>query len=382
MVGIPATVGTGIAKSITGPGCTDRLILTPKAGIFGHTTEFSGHPFGPINWSLSPSLDDRSYRPRLFCPFSEVLTMATATCPITNEPELQPLLLSDAVQSDPKTEVQLQLQANLQNEIASAIKQIEQPELREIAQNILGELLRFFDWLARIDSNLRKLDTLLESLSILEILQVETHSLADFIETRAMRSPVVNDKLREVLDGINYGINHDLRRIFERELVGGITDQSTPIVYGKILHAHGLLTNSFQQSTITLLQIFKPTLETSRLFNDSELRLQQSLILCRELSSLMRVVRLAQAQAEPDILRAVVDQILEFRDGTMQYLMYRDWRGYEGLALEVITAIENNLDPKALLHRFACFLDVLYGHVKMRAVLADNFPLSGESNED
>lgn len=308
--------------------------------------------------------------------------MATATCPITNEPELQPLLLSDAVQSDPKTEVQLQLQANLQNEIASAIKQIEQPELREIAQNILGELLRFFDWLARIDSNLRKLDTLLESLSILEILQVETHSLADFIETRAMRSPVVNDKLREVLDGINYGINHDLRRIFERELVGGITDQSTPIVYGKILHAHGLLTNSFQQSTITLLQIFKPTLETSRLFNDSELRLQQSLILCRELSSLMRVVRLAQAQAEPDILRAVVDQILEFRDGTMQYLMYRDWRGYEGLALEVITAIENNLDPKALLHRFACFLDVLYGHVKMRAVLADNFPLSGESNED
>ena len=317
--------------------------------------------------------------------------MSTPIRFITNEPEPQPFLVCDEVQAeaelqrlllrhevqeDPKSEVQRELHANLQNEIASVVKQIDDPELREIAQDILWELVRFFDWLAQIDSNLHKLDTLLESLSILEILQFEAHSLTDFIDTKAMRARVVSDRMREVLDGISYGITHDLRRIFEQEFVGGITQQSTPLAYGKILHAHGLLTNSFQQSAITLLKFFKPDLEASTLFNDSELRLQQSLILCRDISSLIRLMRRAQTQTEPDVLRKVVGRILEFRDGTMQYLMYKDWQGYESLALEVITAIENNLDSKPLLHRFLCYLEVLYGHVKMRAVLADNFLFS------
>jgi hypothetical protein len=204
----------------------------------------------------------------------------------------------------------------------------------------------------------------------------------DFIETKAMTARVVSDRMREVLDGIRYGITHDLQRIFERELIGGIAQQSTPLVYGKILHAHGLLTNSIQQSVITLLQFFNRDLDARRLFNDTELRLQQSLILCTEISSLMSLMRRAQTQTEPDILRNVVASILEFRDGTMQYLMYKDWRAYENLALEVITAIENNLDPKPLLHRFLCYLEVLFGHVKMRAVLPDSFPFSGGNGED
>jgi hypothetical protein len=164
-------------------------------------------------------------------------------------------------------------------------------------------------------------------------------------------------------------------------LVRGVTEHSIPIVYGKILHAHGLLTNCFQQSTITLLQVFSPKLDATSLFNDIEARLKQSLVLCKDLSSLMRFVRLSQANSDSDVLRTVVDRILEFRDGSMHYLMYKDWRGYESLALEVITAIENNLDPKPLLHRFLCFLEVLYGHVKMRAVLAENFPFSGGESE-
>jgi hypothetical protein len=61
--------------------------------------------------------------------------------------------------------------------------------------------------------------------------------------------------------------------------------------------------------------------------------------------------------------------------------MYKDWRGYESLALEVINAIENNLDSKPLLHKFLTYLEVLYGHVKMRAVLAENFPYSGGEQE-
>ena len=294
-------------------------------------------------------------------------------------PELEPHvpLLSEALQVDPKAEAQREVQVNLQHEIDLVTNTIVDRELREVSKTILSELVRFFDWLARIEGNLHKLDTLLESLSLLEVLEFEARSLVDYIEGRALKVAQGNERLSDVLDGITYGITHDLRRIFERELVRGVTEHSTPIVYGKILHAHGLLTNCFQQSTITLLQVFNPNVNSESLFNDIEARLKQSLVLCKDLSSLMRFVRLSQANSDPDVLRTVVARILEFRDGSMHYLMYKDWRGYESLALEVITAIENNLDPKPLLHKFLTFLEVLYGHVKMRAVLAENFPYSG-----
>jgi len=307
--------------------------------------------------------------------------MAVPLAYITHDPEPQLPLLSEVIVTDSQTRVQREVQANLHHEIYLVISRIAHPSLREISQTILDEMMRFFDWLTRIENNLQKLDTLLESLSLLEVLEFEARSLTDFIDHRAVKLAAGNERLLDVLDGISYGITHDLRRVFERELVRGVTEQSIPIVYGKILHAHGLLTNCFQQSTITLLQVFNPTLDASKLFNDYELRLQQSLVLCKDLSSLMRFVRLAQANSDPDVLRSVSARILEFRDGSMQYLMYKDWRGYENLALEVITAVENNLDPKPLLHRFICYLELLYGHVKMRAVLADEFPYSARDEE-
>ena len=303
--------------------------------------------------------------------------MSTVLAPITHEPDPQLPLLCNAIAIDPLTATQREVHQNLQSAIDQALKSIQDSSVRDATTTILSEMLRFFDWLDRIENNLQKLDTLQESLSLLEVVEFEARSLLDFIDHKAMKPAAGNERLREVLDGITYGISHDLRRIFERELVRGVTEHSIPIVYGKILHAHGLLTNCFQQSTITLLQVFIPTLDATSLFNDIEARLKQSLVLCKDLSSLMRFVRLSQANSDANVLRTVVDRILEFRDGSMHFLMYKDWRGYESLALEVITAIENNLDAKPLLHRFLCFLELLYGHVKMRAVLAENFPYSG-----
>jgi len=296
------------------------------------------------------------------------------------------LLLQPALTADQETlavnKVNRDLQARLQTEISIALEQIEDPGVNEVAQTILRDIVGLFGRLSLIESNLHELDTLLENLSILEIVQFETRSLMDFINTRAMRTAGLSDQLHEVLDGISYSITHDVRRIFERELVGSLRKLSTPVVYGKIVHAHGLLTNCLQQSAITLLQVLNPSLDSLGLFNDSEERLRQSLVLSRELSSLMRLVRQAETESSPDILRQVVANILEFRDGSMQYLMYRDWRGYERLALDLITSIENNGDSKVLLHQLACFLEVLYGHVKMRAVLRDMFPSSGEVDAD
>jgi len=275
-----------------------------------------------------------------------------------------------------------ELQARLRDEIRVALSRVEDRTVYRLVQTTFEEIVRVFGRLALIETNLHKLDTLLESLSILDVLQYETRNFVEFLETEALTADALNDRLRETLDGICYGISHDLKRIFERELAGNIREQTTPIVYGKIVHAHGLLSNCFQQSMITLLQMFNPSIEPLLIFDDFEERVRQSLILCNDLSSLLRVVRNAERRGTSDALHEVVQAALNFRDNSMHYLMYRDWRGYERLALALIAAIEANSDSKDLLHQFNCFLELLYGHVKMRAVLKDMFPSSGDTAEE
>jgi len=273
------------------------------------------------------------------------------------------------------------LNDRLKVEIRTALNLIDDPAVQELGQTIFDEILRVFARLNLIGSNLHKLDTLMENLSILEVLHFEIRSLLEYLEIQAISTPGLNERLQETLDGISYGISHDVKRIFERELIGDLKEQSTPVVYGKILHTHGLLTNCFQQSLITLLQNFNPALDPFHIFDDFEERLRQSLLLCSDLAALMRVVRQAEDEPTPDALHRVVQHALKFRDGSMQYLMYRDWRGYERLALALITSIETNGDSKDLLNQFGCYLEVLYGHVKMRAVLRDMFPSSNDESE-
>jgi hypothetical protein len=287
-----------------------------------------------------------------------------------DEMVLQPLLLevqaeSGAV-SDPRA-----LPADLQIRVDSAISRIEDSVVRETAGSILGQLLRLLDWLRLIDSNLHKLDTLRENLSLLELVHLEARSLVGYIEEKVIEMERANEVLHDVLDGIGYTITHDLRRVFECELMGPIAAQSTPVVYGKIVHAHGLLTNCLQQSTITLVQLFDPALDGSSLFNDSEERLEQSLLLCGDLLSLIRFVRRAQDRIATDTLNNLVKEIVAFRDGSMQYLMYRDWKAFEKLAHEIMMSIEHDGDPQPLLHQFVCYLETVFGHVRMRAVLTN-----------
>jgi hypothetical protein len=275
-----------------------------------------------------------------------------------------------------------ELKGRLRDEIRLALSQIESPQIQSMVETCFELIVVVFGRLALIESNLRRLDTLLESLSIFDVLQYEIRNFVQFLETEALTNAGLDARLAETLDGICYGISHDIKRIFERELSGDIRNQTTPIVYGKIVHSHGLLTNCFQQSLITLLQLFNHSVDPLRIFNDFEERVRQSLILCNDLAALLRVVRTAEHQATPESLNQLVQSALNFRDNSMHYLMYRDWRGYERLALALIAAIEANSDAKDLLHQFNCFLELLYGHVKMRAVLKDMFPRGGEGAEE
>ena len=73
--------------------------------------------------------------------------MSTSLAYVTYDPDPQLPLLIDKIPADPQTQVQREVQANLQNEIDLVVPQITNPELREISHTILCEMFRFFDWL-------------------------------------------------------------------------------------------------------------------------------------------------------------------------------------------------------------------------------------------
>ncbi len=114
--------------------------------------------------------------------------MSTVLAPITQEPDPQLPLLCNALVIDPQTETQREVQANLQTAIDQVLNSIQDPAVRDVTQTILSEMLRFFDWLDRIENNLHKLDTLQESLSLLEVVEFETRSLLDFIDQQSAES--------------------------------------------------------------------------------------------------------------------------------------------------------------------------------------------------
>jgi len=131
-----------------------------------------------------------------------------------------------------------ELKGRLRDEIRLALSQIESPQIHSMVETCFEQIVVVFGRLALIESNLRKLDTLLESLSIFDVLQYEIRNFVQFLETEALVNAGLDARLAETLDGICYGISHDIKRIFERELSGDIRNQTTPIVYGKIVHSH------------------------------------------------------------------------------------------------------------------------------------------------
>src|SRR5882672_4190036 len=70
----------------------------------------------------------------------------------------------------------------LQRRVESAIRRIDEPAIRETAGGVLDQVLRLLDWLKRIDDNLHKLDTLQESLSLLELVHFEARSLVEYLK--------------------------------------------------------------------------------------------------------------------------------------------------------------------------------------------------------
>lgn len=247
-----------------------------------------------------------------------------------------------------------------------------------IAPAPLGEALRhIFSDLARLVSRTACVDEVLledcpheEALAVLATVDVESHELLDFVADQAARAESADGAVFDALDGVTYALRHELRRVFNDELVGLETLRNPSSIRVQLAHANDLLRNCFQQTTITLAQAFDPSLDGCRIFGNYRHRLEQSLALCKELWVLVHRIRRALRERDCGSIVAFVEGLKKFRHAKMHYLMYRDWHAFDGYARRVMgTRSTEELMP--VLEDFAAHLEALLGHVRRRAVLLD-----------
>ena len=245
---------------------------------------------------------------------------------------------------------------------------------------IFSDLARLLERLRFIEALLRRDYPLKQTLPIFTLVHEEARTLLDLIETRTLRIEGLDRNTFDMVDATSYAISMELRKTFEHELVGISALRQAPAVYAKVENAHGLLRDCFQQSTVALAQIFDPTLDGTRLFDAFQTKLDQSIALRQNLWTLLQLMRRAEKERDRMPVAPLIERIIMFRDGSLRYLMYKDWESYERF-VEEIGAARGAVELAPVLHRFGAYLETLFGQINMRAVLSEH-PFDYPATED
>jgi hypothetical protein len=243
------------------------------------------------------------------------------------------------------------------------------PALAADLLHVFSGLYRLLGCLHFVETLLRGDQALKQALPVFTLVHEEARSLTEFIKARAMSDDTVDKHVLEALDSMSYAISMELRKVFAHELVGLSALQQAPQIYAKIENAHGLLRDSFQQSVAGLAQVLDPALDGAQLFDAFRTRLGQSLALRRDLWTLLQLVR--RCEREPETVERLLDKLAWFSDGSLRYLMFKDWEACERF-MEEIDVARRRGEMAPVLHRFTAYLEALSSQVNMRAVLINH----------
>jgi hypothetical protein len=259
-------------------------------------------------------------------------------------------------------------------QIDGIVHDIQDPVVREIVGRVFGDLLRLLECLSLTQGHLRQIDLAEETLAVFQIIHDEARALVMFIREDAVPCEAISENLSETLDGISFAVSHDLQSVFEtRELVN--IEEPKGQMVGKLFRAHDLLTNCLQQSIISLAIMFDPKLVGTKLFNNSDMRYRQSVQLCADLSTLLKLGEACRELPLEPAFSNLIAGLERFRNESMESLMYSDWPQFEAFCERLRLAPVSSWELAPLLHQFCCYLETLLGQVQMRAVLANVFPI-------
>ncbi|HEX4945874.1 MAG TPA: hypothetical protein VFZ34_04400 [Blastocatellia bacterium] len=257
------------------------------------------------------------------------------------------------------------------SEITAIIKSISAPELRQELAQVFLEVFRLLRYLHFIGEDLREDRPLKRSLLIFSLIYSEIRALLEFIDSRILTANALDEEKRDMIDGSSYALRMELNKVFGKELVGFVNLRQAPPIYAKVENSHGLLRNCLQQTIVSIAQAFNPRLTGAEIFPDYQTFREQSKQLRADLWHLIMHLRYYEAHVEQAHDGDLIDELVIFRDGSMRFLMFRDWEQLERLYDEIVAATTPDTLRRTI-HLFATYLETLLGQINLRAVLAED----------
>jgi hypothetical protein len=254
-------------------------------------------------------------------------------------------------------------------EITAIIKAITNPVLRQDVAKLFLETFRLLRYLRLIEADLREDRPLKRALLIFSLINSEARLLLEFIDNKLLAAPGLDEDKREAIDGLAYALTMELNKVFARELVGFVYLRQASPIYAKVENSHGLLRNALQQTVVSLAHAFEGNLNGVQIFDDFHTRLEESCRLRDDIWRLICYLRHYETHADKGRIAPLIEALANFRDGSLKFLMFRDWDQYEQFYEDVLIS-RSNSELGQVLHRFATYLETLLGQINLRAVLA------------
>jgi hypothetical protein len=251
-----------------------------------------------------------------------------------------------------------------------ANKQISSDITAEL-QIVLPYFNKIFKYLNLIEKMLENDKPLKPSLLFFSTIYEQSQELLAFLKNRLLRFRDEQNLMFEALDCAGFAISMEVRKVYQSELGEVSTIRQAPLLCAKIEAAFGLLRDCFQQTFVGFAQLVEPEIEPIKLFANFNIKLEQSIILRKELWETLQVVKNVEKNPEPIRIQELQDQLSNFIYGSMKYLMYKDLETVERFIEEVLLT-KNSADLVPTLHRFGAYLETLFGQVKMRVVLMNH----------
>ncbi len=249
------------------------------------------------------------------------------------------------------------------------LEKIKPASVRAVMSEVFESLADLLECVDLLEVCVKSDDTLLKVNHVFRFINRQSQTLIGYIETSGKSAPGITEELCDLLDGTIFAIQHELQR---SAVVSNPADNE-PVddTRSKFMRAYGLLRNCFQQCVLSLATAIEPSVRGPQIFKDFTLLREQSLVLVEALTVLTQQANHAEEERDLDSYFSLTEGLKVFRQGYMQYLLYRDWAQFDAFSDKIFQLrTESELWP--IVEQFARYLETLLGHVKMREVLQNH----------
>ncbi len=254
--------------------------------------------------------------------------------------------------------------------VGAVVRGIKNNYLRREVARLMLTFFRFLRYLDLIRDELARYGPNRRTLVIFVLLRADTEVLLQFLRKVVLKRLPNDESVTEVLDSLWFGAYMELKKVFERELVGFAALKEPEAIYVRIEDAHGMMKEAYQQGIVTVMQAFDGNVRGRDVFPNFVTKREQSELLLRDLESLREMVEGIQRESEFEALFKLMRRMDRFQQVSLRHLMYKDWSVFASFQ-EELHSCKNLQNLRFVTHRLAAYIGTLIEEVSKRSVLRE-----------